>query len=79
MRKVFLKFVLLLCLICGIFCTTAVPSKAEEPEKLEVIYGEHYIYIKFLIDEKVIVFVYTYEYKLINIYPDGCGGPYGGN
>ncbi len=53
---------------------------ADEPASaVEVTSGDDYIYQKVVICDIVYIFVWTQDGKLIDIYPDGCGGPHGGH
>jgi len=79
MRKVFLKsfFILFFAVLSAGF----LPGKTfagEEPSSTQVEYkGEDYIYVKIAINGVDYVFVFDKYMRLVDVYPDGCGG--GGN
>ncbi|MBX7045651.1 MAG: hypothetical protein K1X86_07415 [Ignavibacteria bacterium] len=78
MRKVFLKILLFALLISG--AAFSIPSfvAAENiSEASSSKFEEEYRYEKVLIDDVVYIFVYTIDWKLVNIYPESCG-PHGG-
>lgn len=80
MRKVFLKFFLLICFTLSIISSVPLKVNADEPASaVEVTSGDDYIYQKVVICDIVYIFVWTQDGKLIDIYPDGCGGPHGGH
>ncbi|MBS1513650.1 MAG: hypothetical protein JSS63_01370 [Bacteroidetes bacterium] len=78
MRKVFLKILLFALLISG--AAFSIPSSVlaesssiANSSKVE----EEYRYEKVLINDVMYIFVYTLDWKLVNIYPESCG-PHGG-
>lgn len=72
MRKVFLKLFLLICFSFCVLGSVSVKAHASEPSSSEVVSGEDYIYIKVLICDRVFVFVYTIDWKIVQIFPEDC-------
>ncbi|MBS1493970.1 MAG: hypothetical protein JST55_10685 [Bacteroidetes bacterium] len=79
MRKVFLKGFLIICFLIGFLAPISVNAIAAEPVSIEVTSGEEYTYEKIWIDGVLFIFVFDEAGKLIDTYPESCGGHHGGN